>query len=432
MKTAITGVISFVIILFVSCRKESDPVFSSHEPFYSKTLQVAGRSQYDLFAGCSKNNFLYIVQKEAGSSYFLTKCTGDLTIAYQRNIELGEEKLMRVVGSVKDDCFFTVSASDNIGDIPPETVSAFVYVGKKPGSASCNVSASDYSYYNSFNYKPEQKVVNRTILRKFNKAGDQVWKCEFEGNYYRGNPLSMDDEGNLVLLTANRAPYRPYMNKKLSGGLTPYYDFPTDSNSFTIQKINNNGNVIALKTMYNVIQTQFYSFEPSLSVSAKEIYVSNQNNLYVFDKYFRLVTDVKPLDNSCNNEIRTVVANPYTDTVFVSGGLLKEFLQYNNYTAQLKRHRLIKSSQNLNSEANFVLMDNEGYVYAVDKYGFSKLAKYSPGGEQIYNKSLYDHGFLVSFRWQSMMTDRSNKLIIVLLQSYRIQVYKLDEKGNFE
>jgi len=298
-------------------------------------------------------------------------------------------------------------------------------------SYHCISKIYDYTFDDSFNINGEIKVNNNSTLNKFDGFGNLMWTKQLDGNYFDGKALETDQNGNVYVLTASKHPLTPKLSSAYSSTLVPYYEFVTDSNSISIYKFDNNGNQEFKKTLLNIKNNTPNSFNPSLSLSKTTITIANTDNLYMLDLDGNLISQNKPIANTCYNYINSIISSPFINHTFINGQVNYLFnsnrlgyLAFYNSTAPV----IISQSNNLSYD--FLVIDNLENIYVGSALN-STIKKLNNNGTVLYFNSLLDGNYSFGLSKRSTVLDLGNSLYTFSNKIDQIAVYKFDSDGKF-
>jgi hypothetical protein len=426
------------LVAFISCKKEKkkDPRPTGQgqaiRAHYSDVLETSSLSQNPLFvtrSGSSASDNFYVIQKMSGSSYNLIVSDREANVESTKLIELNADSLVDVCGSRVTNEFFTLTASNKYSYNSGAVMSAYVYSSSYYDSTNCGDDNYAYSYeFNSnFQLTTPVPIQNFSQLKKFDETGHEVWSRTLDGNFFSGNALETDLEGNIYVLTATKPAMEPKKVEFLSG-IIPYYTFKRDSNSFTLHKFTAFGNLLFKKTITNVHDGTPFSFEPGLALSGTAVFVWNLNNLFTFDLECNLISKVKPLKDVCYNLISSAVSSPFIPNLIVKGKQYFTFSSSNPYYTKLNVTAANTTVNNTKIPTGLFAVDNLQNTYAGSG---TVLSKISNSGTEVYKKTLFNgtNSFTVNAR--NHVIDKNNSFYCFSLENGVIKVYKFDENGNF-
>ena len=440
--TKIKFILFLLLIICISCKKDtkinsSIPTNSSNlrSKFKDTLVTYSTNNSNQPFASyCNASNSFYIVQKSAGTQFYLYKCDQEINLIYSKIINLGSDSLMEIKASNQEDAFYTLTGTNNFNNSNPFYINAYVFNINSDSINNCTPKVADYVYQNAFNANGENKGANYSILNKFDGQGNLLWAKQLDGNYNKQHSIETDVNGNIYVLAANRYPFRPKLNSAYTTSLAPYYDFVNDSNSFSIYKFDISGNQIFKRTITNIKETIQRQFSPALSLSKSNILITNFNNFFVFDLNGNLLSQNKPISNICYNYINNAITNPYIDNIFING-----ILNYSNsnssnnlgYLAKLKGSIPLIVTQSNNLYYNFSIIDNLQSIYLADDFT-NFLTKIDNNANIVYaNKPLFDAPYYFGLPKKSTIVDVNNSLYSFVNRLNGIAVYKFDSNGNF-
>ncbi len=434
--------LAFTAIIVSNCSKKPFPVDppitssgGAREKFKDTLVLYASPNYNNIFVTyCPSNNSFFAVQKISTSQYNLHKSDLEINLIYTKTIDLGPNELIGIKGAQNECSFYTLNSTNNFIPGNQPLINAYARSNYIMDSAShCMINKIyDYQYDDSFQSGADIKGVNYSTLNKFDANGNLVWSNQLTGNYFDGNSLETDPSGNIYVLTANKLPRTPKLNVAFSSTLIPYYDLVVDSNSFSIYKFNSSGNQIFKKTITQVKDINYWTFNPSLNVSKTNITISNINNLYTFDLDGNLLSQNKPVSNACYNYISSVISNPEINNTFVCGTLN---YQQGNPAASLRYIASYNGTSPtvLSQTANYsqlTLIDNLENIYLASS---SYLAKINNNGGFTYGfLPLYDPPYNFILDKKSGVIDKYNSLYCFSNRLDHIAVYKFDNDGKYK
>ncbi|MBL7900482.1 MAG: hypothetical protein JNK73_00680 [Bacteroidia bacterium] len=425
--------------IFSHCQKDkfdsiggdlASPDTTEKRSYFTDTLQTQVEEVKEVFvAYVAKGHFFYVIQNITGSTYRLTKCTREIDTLYSKILDLGPGNLIQIKGDLTEDAFYTLTATNKFGDLTGPSVSAFTLANTYTDSTcSKSTQTNDYNYESDFRPEGALKQDNFTLLKKFNAYGKEIWSKEFSGNYFSQNAMGWANNGNLYLITFLNYPVRYKLNSLLSQSF-PYYDQILDSNSCTIYALNKSG-VILRKRKIEGIYNYFHSISPNLSLSSNYLRVSGRDFLYTLDYNLNLVSNAKPLKNTCNNFLRNVISNPLLPNVYVSGYMTyANYTDRNYYRVDLNGLTEENSRQNINPSPVFFSMNKFGQFYSLNST--NTVTKHNSDETILFSKLLNSDISGFSISKNACTEDSYGKLYCFALENSLIRVYKLDENGNF-
>lgn len=432
--------LSLLLIAFLACKKDpaqkGEPKFAGagREKFKDTLALLPGNNLNDVFVSyCMPMNNFFVIQKTSGSQYNFYKCNTEIKLLESKTIDLGPEILLGIKASKTEDAFYTLTATKNFSYTSSTLINAYKRVNYTFDSThTCNsTSLFDYQYDDQFNLNPETKGPNFSTLNKFYGLGNLLWTKQLDGNYFEGQCLETDLEGNVYVLTADRNPVTPIINTSISGPL-PYYDFVIDGNSFSIYRFTKHGSQTFKKTISHVKDIMYNSyFKISLNVSKTNVNVYNAHEIYTFDLFGNLVTQTKPLSNACYSYISSAISNPYCNNTFVTGNVSYDLINSQNNPRYLAAYNgaspfIIKQPINY---SQLTLIDNSENIYLA---GGSSVAKINNIGNPIYDfQFLSDPPYVFYLDRNSGAIDKENKLYCFANMLSHIAVYKFDDTGKY-
>jgi hypothetical protein len=160
--------------------------------------------------------------------------------------------------------------------------------------------------------------------------------------------------------------------------------------------------------------------------------IANTDNLFIFDLEGNLLSQSKPIVNSCYNYINSIISNPNIDHTFVNGTIrYSNYVSFSNISGYFALYNAtipVVVSQSNNLTYNFSVVDNLENIYLG---GFNKVVKkLDPNGTIIYTNFFINESEL-NLTGKSSVTDKNNALYSFSNALDRIVVYKFDTNGNF-
>lgn len=429
----------FLIFLpFFSCKKErpaqfiTEPQTSARSKF-KDTISNTITSTEPVFAANSKaGNSFYIIQKKTGTDYSLFKADADMNVVLSKTINLGAGNLMQVKGSQISDDFYTINATNNFTyTYSGQIINAYVYGGSNTDSLmSCDsISPFSYNLDNAFDSKYEINLQNTTTLRKFDHIGNESWVKTLDGHFHSGNCIETDLYGNVYALTLTKGGYRTHASTQYTAGSVPYFDFKLDSNEFSLYKFDINGTQVFKKTFTNVYDATPGNFHPRLAVSADNICVYNLNNLFVFDLSGTIIPTIKPVKNTCYNNLLSVAGNVNKPNLLIHGRLNYVNGGNNNPNYLVKLNQGLYTSPVTGVSGSVIsLMDSKGNYYHL---GGGIMKWEGVNGDLQYSKQIYSPAY-VDIQPINTLTDKFDNVYVFEKRLNHILVYKLDSYGNFQ
>lgn len=432
-------ILFFSFLLFLSCKKENkdepSPASSntSFRPRFEDTLAISPASNGNLFAtlaGVNSTECFYVLQKINGTSYFLIKTDLNANVTYTRQIDLNREPLQDVCGSKTSEDFFTLTASEKDPAVSTGTfVMSYVYYGPKADSMSCTGEENVFNYEFDSSFDPFRKpqTNNRAELKKFDKSGKEIWNKVLDGNYFTGNSIETDLEGNIYVLTLLRYTTEA-REMAFLGGISPYYSFNFEKYTFTLNKFDANGNLLFKTEVKSAHEGNPDSFHAGLALSSNAAYIRTRNNFYRFDLAGKLQSTTKPYKNECYNFVSGVLAHPRSPIAHVTGIVESTSGDINRYFLSL--NQTSESNLDTYSEVPLTLtaMDNLRNFYCG---GGNTLMKLSAGGKVIYSRYLFSGTSFFYLQDSNSGIDKNNNIYCLSAMGNLIKMYKLDDYGSF-
>lgn len=436
---------SFLIFLFgitlLCCKKEPAQkggmryLGPGRERFKDTLAILPGNNHNDVFASyCPAVNNFFVVHQTTGSQYNFYKCNTEVKLLASKTIDLGTETLLDIKASKTEEAFYTLTSTKNFTSPSSNPINAYKRVNYYFDSThSCSSSSIfDYQYDDSFNPDPETKGTNFSALNKFDGLGNLVWTKQLDGNYFDGKCLETDLDGNVYVLTADKCPVTPKINTSLSGPL-PYYYFVNDSNSFSIYRFTSHGSETFKKTIFHVKDINYANhLALSLNVSKTNITVNNLNDIYTFDLFGNLITQVKPFSNACYSYINSAISNPYCNRTFVTGNVTYDLSNQINNPRYFASYNGASPSviTQITNFSQLTLIDNSENIYLA---GSTTLAKLNSSGIFIYGfQYLSDPPFNFILDRNNGSIDKENNLYCFANMLSHIAVYKFDDAGKYK
>jgi hypothetical protein len=395
------------------------------------TISVTLNSPSKISASISGSNNIYVATP-GSTSLEIVKMDCDANFIWKKNYNYGSEKVVSVSALGKYDDFYVLTATDNFTlSNGVDTVKAWVSYSENNSSTTINCDRGVSAYNFNPKFITDQSVItlpNYSRLYKYDGSGNLQWQKNLNGNYYdnyNSAGLSADTSNNVYVLTAEKKTYAPFEVFTFTTSPYPSYAVPLDSNGFTITKIDPYGNQVSSKSINKVYANYAGIFNPALSVSANQVNVICDRDVYVFDMSLGSFIKTSPVSNNCVNKIMFPLNNPsIPNTVFHLSYYdgLNTTLLFETWNGASKVNSTIYSDQ-----ANIVglpCMDNNNNIYFARPYF---IEKYNAYGNKLYHKSIPISPFTI--------TCLASKLDQVFMIDYessgRLYIVKPDVNGNF-
>lgn len=310
----------FVTLTLFSCKKESSFLggalsneisdFNCGRSKFIDTLTANFGNAMKISGTISGANNIYI-SNIGTSTLTVLKVDCNASFIWQKNYSFFGEKVISVNARGKGDNFYVLTASDNFTINAVDTLQAWVCEGVnlQEDSVNCNRSSMAYSFIP--NYITGQRITlsNYSKIYKYDSNGNLIWQKTLNGNYYENNGIGIDSNNVVYVLTANRKSYNSYMDPSMQG-VYPAYLAPLDSNSFLIYKFDSLGNQLASTTVNKVFSFSPNYFNPQISVSASNVNVVCDRNVYCFDLNLVNIGNFSPVNPNCDGKIIVPLDNP--------------------------------------------------------------------------------------------------------------------------
>ncbi len=393
--------IVFLAICFYSCKKDpqipnqgnntEDSGFNCGRSKFIDTISANFSSPAKIGSAISGKNNLY-VYTIGGSNLEIIKLDCDANFLWKKVFAYPNEKVISVISEIKGDNFYVLTATDNFTSIPTYTsaVKAWVSDGEALNPTNTECDRGIFAYTFNPNYKKDSiiNLGNYSRVNKYNASGNFIWQVSLNGNFYNdnfynGNGLCLDTINNLYVLTATKKGCSPFKVDSLSGTY-PAYATPLDSNSFSIVKLDSNGNQLLIKSLSKIKTMGTGFFNPFLSISANHVSVRVDRQSYIFDNQLNFINKISQASDLCVNKGVYPLNNPKLKNlnyfIKIYDGITTNYY-YENYFGGVK----------INSTS---FSDNSAYVFSSDDYGniylgiAGSICKYNIYGVKQYSKVL--------------------------------------------
>ena len=427
--------IVFLAICFYSCKKDpqipnqgnniEDSGFNCGRSKFIDTISANFSSPAKIGSAISGKNNLY-VYTIGGSNLEILKLDCDANFLWKKVFAYPNEKVVSVISEINGDNFYVLTATDNFTSIPTYTsaVKAWVSDGEalNPTSTECNRGIFAYTF--NPNYKKDSiiNLGNYSHVNKYNASGNFGWQVNLNGNFYDGNGLSFDNNANLYVLTAIKKNYSPLKVDSLSGTF-PAYNTPLDSNSFSIVKLDSNGNQIFARVLNKIKTMATDYFNPFLSISSNNISVRIDRESYIFDHQINFLGKISQVTDLCIGKSVNPLSNPnlknlnYITSVY-NGTNMDYYVE--NYFDVGK----LNTNTFTNSSLVAYSIDDKNNVYLNLGNSFCKYISF--GGVQ-YSKPL---SFFLSPLF-SISTKACQAFLFIYESNGKLYIIKPDSYGNY-
>lgn len=430
----------YVLIALISgCKK--DPKFNE-DPYsniqisdfncgrinFSDTLLVSLGNPDKITSSISGSNNIYVATPGT-SNLEMVKMNCDANFIWKKNYNYGTEKVVSVSALGKYDDFYVLTSTDNFTvSNGVDTVKAWVSFAEVTSSTTINCDRGVLAYNYIPNFITEQSIValsNYSRLYKYDGSGNLQWQKNLKGNYYNNEGLCADSSNNIYVLTAERKTFTPFEVFTFTTNAYPSFAMPLDSNGFTVTKIDPFGNQVSSKTINKVYSWRAGSFNPALSVSANQVNVICDREVYVFNLSLGYYAKISPLSVNCVNKSIKPLNNPLvTNSVFH----LETFNGIDNiYLFETWNGANKLNSNGYSDQSNIDMspcMDYKGNIYFA-RAGF--IEKFDSFGSKLYHKTLsFSQGT------KTCLTSKMDQVYFINYEnSGKLYIIKPDKNGNY-